>query len=770
MNKFKRWLSLALSALFLLGALCFPTTASSPDDSYRAHLISLGFPADYADALTELHVIHPEWNFTPLKVTELNSKYTWDYVLYMETEDEPNRSLVPTASSYSAYRHETNKTLYDAGYYQASEAAVAYFMDPRNFLNEKDIFQFEDLSYNNSVTVAQVEASIAGTFMENAKLENGKTYAEYFIEVGRELGISPIHLASRARQEQGNLGTSSQISGKGGDKLWYYYDNSIQLEDNKLVGTPSSGHSYDTLIKYNGLYNFYNINATGNGRFAILLNGMTAAEKGTPEMASKWNGNPSWNTKWKAIYGGAHKLAGSYIGNYQNTLYLQKWNVDNRSLSKTGISKNFWGQYMQNIDAALLEARTAYNSAAESDCLDCAYNFLIPVYKDMPASPSADPAGGSFRYYAVSDSKYSYAASLTTPIMLSAKNNFISTTYSVVQGDKIELSGHSAHSYGITAFEYAVDGGEWVKMNATYSDALSSLYPDITVTASAKNVNSFSSSVPTSALSAGDHTIAVRGRANYDKSASNIDVVYYLIAVIDLEVTGANRPTVTVVTQSGSTSTKVKNGESYTLPAAPATNDKGFVGWKVKSEAATMLLPAGTSLVVVSDITLTPVYLETELLRGAAVKLNLNNTTLRFTVSVDAEALIAVTDIVGAQNVKHGMIFCESSYAETFPPAVLFKIGHGYTRESKLSSESTAKTIYYDCDTNVISASDYKTAYSVSGYMDVTYTNGETMRFFTDFSFNDHTRSVAQVAAAALADTTISYGSANRKILTEMTK
>ena len=383
MKKIKRILSLVLSALFLIGAFCFPINAASADAEYKEKLISLGFPADYAEMLAELHILHPEWNFTPLMVTELNSKYTWDYVLYMESDDEPNRSLVPTASAYSAYRHETNTTLYDAGYYQASKEAVAYFMDPRNFLNEKDIFQFENLAYNSSVTLAQVNSVIAGTFMEKAKLENGKTYAEYFIEVGKELGISPIHLASRARQEQGNSGTSSQISGKAGDKLWYYYDKKIQVEDGKMVNAPSSGHSYESLIKYNGLYNMYNVNATGSGRFPILLNGMTAAEAGTPEMASKWGGSPSWNTKWKAIYGGAHKLAGSYIGNYQNTLYLQKWNVDNRSLSKTGISKNFWGQYMQNIDAALLEARTAYNSAAESECLDCAYNFLIPVYADI---------------------------------------------------------------------------------------------------------------------------------------------------------------------------------------------------------------------------------------------------------------------------------------------------------------------------------------------------------------------------------------------------
>lgn len=770
MKKFKRMLSLVMGVLFLVGAFCFPTNAASADAEYKEKLISLGFPSDYAEKLTELHALHPEWNFTPLMVTELNSKYTWDYVLYMETDDEPNRSLVPTANAYSAYHHEKNETLYDAGYYQASKEAVAYFMDPRNFLNEKDIFQFENLAYNSSVTLAQVNSALAGTFMENAKLENGKTYAEYFIEVGRELDISPIHLASRARQEQGNKGTSSQISGKAGDKLWYYYDKKIQVEDGKMVNVPSSDYTYESLIKYNGLYNIYNINATGSGRFPILLNGMTAAEAGTPEMASKWGGSPSWNTKWKAIYGGAYKLAGSYIGNYQNTLYLQKWNVDNRSLSKTGISKNFWGQYMQNIDAALLEARTTFNSFAENQCIDCAYNFLIPVYADMPASPSPDPANGKFRYYAPSDTKFSYASSLTTPVMRSATAEYITVNCSVDQGDKIELSGHSAHSYGIIAFEYSIDGGEWKSLNSSYNQSAAALYTDISSPDFAKKVNSFSDTISTSDLSAGNHTVAVRARANYNKDASNIDVVYYLVAMIDLEIKGANRHTVTLNTPDGTTSSKLKSGEVYTLPTLTGDSSKNFAGWKVKSESATMLLPSGAALTVLGDITVSPVYLELELLRGAAVKLDLNNTTLRFTMAADAKALIAVTDIVGAKNVNYGMIFCESSYAESFPPAVLFKIGHGYTREASLSSDSTATTLYYDCDTNVISASDYKTSYSASGYIDITYTNNETIRLFTDFSFGDNSRSVKQVATAALADTGISYGSANRNLLEEMAK
>ena len=112
---------------------------------YCSSLMQAGFPEDYAIALTKLHLLHPEWEFVPLVVTGTNQDYTWSYVIDRETEN-PETNLIPAGSTYKAYRHPTNGTLYDAGYYQPSRDTVEYFMDPRNFLNEADIFQFYDLS------------------------------------------------------------------------------------------------------------------------------------------------------------------------------------------------------------------------------------------------------------------------------------------------------------------------------------------------------------------------------------------------------------------------------------------------------------------------------------------------------------------------------------------------------------------------------------------------------------------------------------------------
>ncbi|MBQ8416023.1 MAG: hypothetical protein IJX13_03870, partial [Clostridia bacterium] len=114
---------------------------SGEAESYYQSLLAAGFPEDYAVSLTELHLLHPSWRFEPLLVTKENPTYTWWHVLKEENK-EPDNNLIFSSDSYRDYQHPLNKQLYDAGYYQVSDAGLAYFMDPRNFLNETDIFQF----------------------------------------------------------------------------------------------------------------------------------------------------------------------------------------------------------------------------------------------------------------------------------------------------------------------------------------------------------------------------------------------------------------------------------------------------------------------------------------------------------------------------------------------------------------------------------------------------------------------------------------------------
>ncbi|MBQ9132678.1 MAG: hypothetical protein IJX62_09465, partial [Clostridia bacterium] len=258
-TRVNKWIKNTLLAMVLTGLLSVAALGSVLHTSgstrffsgsaqeYYESLTEAGFPQDYAIALTELHLLHPTWKFTPLLISEEKSQYTWNYAIQQETTPE-DYNLVPSSSTYAAYHHPTNTKLYDAGYYQASVDTVKYFMDPRNFLNETDIFQFFDLSSAEDAPIDAVRAVLSGTFMENATLENGMTYAEYFCTAGREIGINPIFLATKARQEQGVNGTSPIISGTCGSLLADYYVNQTVTSSNgQAILPPSEGYSAEDL-------------------------------------------------------------------------------------------------------------------------------------------------------------------------------------------------------------------------------------------------------------------------------------------------------------------------------------------------------------------------------------------------------------------------------------------------------------------------------------------------------------------------------------------
>ena len=368
-------------------------TSNAATDTYKQSLLDAGFPESYAEKLATLHELHPNWAFEPIMVTKMNSKLTWDYVVASENSASGNSyyNLVTTSSwapskwlslgnaNYSPYYDANNTTLYDSGWRKASKEAVEYFMDPRNFLNPQDIFMFEYLGYNESThTIGLVNDALSGTFMINANCDNNVSYAQLLVNVASAHNISPVFLASRLKQEQGT-GASPLVNGTIGTTLLSLYNTQSDYDSNgKIVwGSVKKGTTFTEaeLLQYEGYYNFFNIEASGTGVFAIYLNGGKEAVAG------------NWTSKAAAISGGAKKIKQRYIDDYQYTLYLQKFNVHPSS------SRLLWGQYMQNIAAPLTEGRNAYNTYNAAGLLDEAHVFKIPVYSGMPAE-CFDPADG----------------------------------------------------------------------------------------------------------------------------------------------------------------------------------------------------------------------------------------------------------------------------------------------------------------------------------------------------------------------------------------
>lgn len=321
------------------------------------------FPSSYQPYLRELKNKYPNWNFIAL-YTNLD----WNYVI--ESENVFGKNLVP--KNYSDSWKNTNENEYDvevdSGWVDSSRRAVEYCMDPRNFLNSIRIFQFEELSYNaNTNTLTGIEKILYGTEFYNKPVSYldsvGNTiamnekYSDLILRASRASYVSSYHLASRIKQEVGPFLTHNSISG--------------------------------TVEGFEGLYNFYNIGATSSSEpMGAIKNGLRYAKDGNgavSEIREKYL--IPWNTKEKAITGGAIFIGSSYINVGQNTVYLQKFDVNDE-----GENGLFWHQYMTNVLAPYSESKSIYNGYQKNGLLNTAMSFIIPVYENMPEVPTDSPA------------------------------------------------------------------------------------------------------------------------------------------------------------------------------------------------------------------------------------------------------------------------------------------------------------------------------------------------------------------------------------------
>lgn len=285
--------------------------------------------------IKDLQEKHPNWNFKIL-YTELD----WYEVLMNESVghgDSP-RNLISVGNSYTGEwvcESCTSEKYYDNGnWHCASEKTLKYMMDARNSINETDIFQFMELTYQEC-TIENIKTMVTGTFLDN------ESYINAIITAGKNYNVSPYYIVALAIQEQGRSG-STTISG--------------------------------TYAGYEGYYNIFNINASGNNKETIITNALTYAK------------NNEWNTLEKSIDGGVKKISTSYIGRGQDTLYLKKFDVDNSD------NQLYWHQYQQNVMAAQNEGVTIRKTFEEINSIDSAYTFVIPVYTNMPEQASEKPS------------------------------------------------------------------------------------------------------------------------------------------------------------------------------------------------------------------------------------------------------------------------------------------------------------------------------------------------------------------------------------------
>ena len=346
------------------------------------------FPKDYWPQLDALAAKYPNWQFqalyTGLKWNDCfsgtfhqndpgNSELYFRRNLIEKVDAKSEWYYAPSSwfstSIEGAFNWAKNSyyVVETPNFIQASEEAIKYCMDVRNWIgSEEQIFQFEDqtnhiASTNDEQLTLNVflNASWAPFWQKSAEEtgivnDQGKklTYAQAITEICHNLGLNPVSVASRILQEQGS-GDNGFLSG---------------TQRFTLTAGEHAGQTVD-----GGYYNYFNMGSTGNTQTERYNNGLTEAYLA------------GWNSRYKALYGGAKKLKDNYAARKQTNVYLQKFNVISDS------SYCLWGQYMGAILAPQSEAKKAYSSYVAGNDLASAHRFLIPVFLEYPSTPAPRP-------------------------------------------------------------------------------------------------------------------------------------------------------------------------------------------------------------------------------------------------------------------------------------------------------------------------------------------------------------------------------------------
>lgn len=342
-----------------------PPTEILSDEEFENRLNAEGFPESYKSYLRELHTMYPSWVFEAF-----HTGLDWNTVILKESKLGVNlisngKGVEWKSLGTGAYNWSTDSFIpFDGStWVTPSKEALEYYIDPRNFLNDKSILQFELLTYKNEYqNITGVEGILYNTPLYNSSYsyedDTGtyveQTYSQTFMDAAVYSGVSPYHLASRVKQEvvTGTTSLSSSVSG--------------------------------TVSGLEGFYNFYNIgayNSTAPG--GAVANGLKYAKNGTTDQSLNAQYRIPWDNPYDSIVGGAYIIGSNYIKRGQDTTYLQKFNMTPTS--------TFAHQYMANIEAPNAEAKktfTAYSVMTDNPII-----FSIPIFLNMPelVSPLPQP-------------------------------------------------------------------------------------------------------------------------------------------------------------------------------------------------------------------------------------------------------------------------------------------------------------------------------------------------------------------------------------------
>lgn len=415
----KTWYYITYNGIsgFVYGAYVSPIMDITYSDDFEANLVN--FPVSYHSYLRELHAKYPNWKFIahnlPLSFNDaVESQYDVTSVKktrkWVEFEYGGNEWRDERAYDYSTNSWATLETRWT----YASRSAIEYFMDPRNSLNEKDIFVFMQQSYDSlAQTRDALRTIINGTFLAYGYDENydgiveTDAYLDDIMYAAEQSNVSPFVIAATIIVEQGRNGDTNMISG--------------------------------TYPGFVGYYNFFNYSASGNSAPELATSALSyAVEQG-------------WNSREAAIVGGAKKYSNGYINVGQDTYYYKDFNVINQVWTHQYAT----ALYDAWTNASYIQKGCVINTSAS-------LTFQIPVYTDMPTQPCYKPFTDGWQFVDGNWYYYSYGEKHKGWILYNNQWYFLNDNGVMQIGWKeIDNSWYFFDNSGVMQVGWEEIGGSW---------------------------------------------------------------------------------------------------------------------------------------------------------------------------------------------------------------------------------------------------------------------------------------------------------------------
>ena len=297
-------------------------------------------------------------------------------------------------------------------------------MDPRNWLDEKHIFQFETTNGGSGQTREGVESILKGTWMYKSTVRYTNTYgnqklydstlkySDIIMQAAAKSGLAPYYIASKIKQEVGSS-SSSYAGGSRGtvmpfQGIYNYFNigayngandglawaagflkvkdgqraDLYKKDDNDKLVLDVSLYSNQRMVYIDMDDTYFHVRLYAENGADKYLTGRTGyikkSDVRTRYVGPDFGGNDKyyrpWITPYRAIIYGSKYIYDSY-GIYQYTGYLQKFNVTP--------DQRYYHEYMVNVSSAQAEGAKIYSGYASNGLLNSKHTFYIPVFKNM---------------------------------------------------------------------------------------------------------------------------------------------------------------------------------------------------------------------------------------------------------------------------------------------------------------------------------------------------------------------------------------------------